>query len=123
MKQLLRFTAVVEGLTGLILLVYPFSVVRLLFDSEIAGAGVFMSRLAGTVLIALGVACWPDRNTLRAFLGMLTYSLLAMLYLVYVGVNGGVGILLWPGVAAHGALSVLLVRAWRKERQAPEANA
>src|SRR5271170_699946 len=99
MKKLLVFGAVSEALTGLILLVYPPIVIRLLFDSEIAGAGVLMSRITGIALIALGVACWPDRNTLGAFFGMLTYSLLAMLYLVYVGVNGGVGILLWPLVA------------------------
>jgi hypothetical protein len=122
MKKLLIVAAVGEALTGLILFVYPPVVIRLLFASEIAGAGVLMSRIAGISLMALGVACWPDRNTLRAFFGMLTYSLLAMLYLVYVGVNGGVGILLWPVVAAHAGLSVLLVRGWRKGRHAPEAN-
>ncbi len=117
MKKLLILAAVGEGLTGLILLVYPPIVIQLLFDSEITGAGVLMSRIAGITLIALGVACWPDRNMGRAFLGMLTDSLLAMLYLVYVGGNGRVGILLWPAVAAHAGLSVLLVRAWRRERQ------
>jgi hypothetical protein len=104
------------------LLVYPPIAIRLLFGSEIAGAGILMSRIAGISLIALGVACWPARNVLQAFFGMLTYSSLAMLYLVYVGVSGGSGILLWPAVAAHAGLSVLLVWAWRKERQAPEAN-
>ena len=122
MKKLLILLAVVEGLSGLILLVYPPIVIRLLFDSEIAGAGVLMSRIAAIILIALGVACWPGSNTLQAFYGMLTYSVLAMLYLVYVGINGGAGILLWPGVAAHAGLSVLLVRAWWKERKALEAN-
>jgi hypothetical protein len=38
MKKLLIQLAVVEGLSGLILLVYPPIVIRLLFDSEIAGA-------------------------------------------------------------------------------------
>jgi hypothetical protein len=122
MKRLLILAAVSEALTGLILLVYPPIVIRLLFASEIAGAGVSMSRLAGITLIALGVACWPDRNAQRAFFGMLTYSLLAMLYLVYVGGNGGVGILLWPAVAVHGGLALLLVSAWRKERPAPQAR-
>ena len=87
---------------------------RLLFDAEIAGAGVSMSRIAGISLIALAVACWSEHNTRRAFLGMLSYSLLAMLYLAYVGVNGRAGILLWPAVAAHAALSLLLVWTWRK---------
>lgn len=122
MKKLLILTAVLEGLTGLFLLGYPPLVIRLLLDSEIAGAGVLMSRFAGIVLIALGVACWPDRNTFRAVLGMLTYNLLVILFLVHVGINGRAGILLWPTVAIHTVLSVLLLRAWRKERQAQAAS-
>jgi hypothetical protein len=122
MKKLLSLAAVVEGLSGLIVLVYPPIVIRLLFNSEIAGAGISMSRIAGITLFALGVACWPHRDTLRAFYGMLTYSLLAMLYLVCVGIRGGVGILLWPAVGAHAGLFVLLVLAWWKERQAPGEN-
>jgi hypothetical protein len=122
MKMLLILAAISEALTGLILLVYPPIVIRLLFASETTGAGVLMSRLAGLSLISLGVACWPDRNMLRAFLGMLTYGLLAALFLIYVGVNGVAGILLWPAVAVHIGLSVLLVWAWRIERQASEAK-
>jgi hypothetical protein len=38
---------------------------------------------------------------------MSAYSLLATLYLVYVGVNGGAGILQWPLVVAHAGLSIL----------------
>ncbi len=95
---------------------------RLLFGEALAGVAVVVARVTGIAVIALGVACWPDRNTLRAFLGMLTYGLFVMMYLAYVGFNGSRGILLWPAVAAHAGLSVLLVWAWRKERQAPEAT-
>jgi hypothetical protein len=115
MKKVLTLTSVTELLTGLTLLVYPRILVRLLFGSEIAGAGLLASRIAGISLIALGVACWPDRNTLRPFFGMLTYNLLVTLYLFYVGISGNVGILLWPVVALHAGLSVLLVWARRKE--------
>lgn len=120
MKKLLTLAAAAEAMTGLILLLYPPIVIRLLFDSDITGAGVLMSRLAGISLIALGVACWPHHNVLRAFFGMLTFGLLAALFLVYVGVAGEAGILLWPAVAVHSGLSALLVRAWWKERQAPK---
>jgi hypothetical protein len=116
MKKLLILAAVSEALGGLILVAYPPVVIRLLFASEIGGVGILMSRIAGISLIALGVACWPDGDMLRAFFGMSTYSLLATLYLVDVGVQGGAGALLWPAVAAHVVLSVLLVRAWWKER-------
>jgi len=120
-KKLLILTAVVEWLTGLFLLVCPAIVVRLLFGSQIAGADVLISRIAGIALIALGVACWPGRNSHQAFLGMLTYGALVMLYLAYVGLNRATGILLWPCVAIHLVLSVLLVRAWRKERHLLES--
>jgi hypothetical protein len=115
MKRLLIFASAVETVTGLTLFVYPSIVIRLLLGSEIAGAGFAICRIAGISLIALGVACWPDRNTLRAFFGMLTYNLPAALYLVYVGLSGGAGILLWPAVAVHAGLSLLLLRAWRTE--------
>ncbi len=106
-----------EGLTGLSVIVSPALVTRLLFDAEVAGAGVAISRLAGISLIALAVACWPDGDTRRAFFGMLTYNLLATLLLGWVGASGAVGRLLWPAAAAHGGLSVLLVTTrWKARR-------
>ena len=122
MKKLLVLTAAVEGLTGLILLVYPPIVIRLLFGSEISGTSVLISRLTGIALIALVAACWPDGNLFRAFFGMLTYNLLATLFLVYAGLIGASGFLLWPAVALHATLSILLVHSWQKERRAPDAN-
>jgi hypothetical protein len=44
---------------------------------------------------------------------------LAMMYLAYIGVIGAAGILLWPAVAVHAALSILLVRALWKEKRPP----
>ena len=122
MKRLLVLTAVVEGLTGLILLAYPPIVIQLLLNSPIIAISVLIGRLTGIVLIALAVACWPDRNLSRAFFGMLTYNALATLFLVYAGLIGASGILLWPAVALHAGLSILLVQAMRKERRAPDAS-
>src|SRR5258708_2376910 len=112
MKKLLLLAAVGEAATGLVLLVCPPIVVRLLFGADIAGAGIVMSRIAGIALIALGVACWPGRT---ALCGMLTYSALATAYLAYVGIRGQcTGPLLWPAVVLHAALTLLLARAWFK---------
>jgi hypothetical protein len=117
MKRILMFAALAEAGTGVILLAYPPIVVRLLFDAEIAGAGVIMSRIAGIALIGLGVACWPTGSVRSSLFGMLTYGILATLYLVYVGVRGeAVGMLLWPAVVTHVFLVVLLLRARFKER-------
>ncbi len=120
MNTILLLAALAEAGTGIILLAYPPVIVRLLFDAEIVGAGVMMSRLAGIALIGLGAACWPGTDTRRAFYGMVTYSVLAMLYLIYIGVRGeGVGPLLWPGVVVHAILIVLLGGANLKQRKSP----
>jgi hypothetical protein len=124
MKILLALAAAGEAAFGLVLLVYPPAVVRLLFGAEVAGAGMVMSRVAGIALIALGIACWPGRamrgRAAAALGGMLVYSLLATLYLAYLGLGGEwAGKLLWPAVAVHAVLTVLLARAWLKDRPVP----
>ncbi len=122
MKKILMLAALAEAGTGVILLAYPPIVVRLLFDTELVGASVIMSRLAGIALIGLGAACWPANPTVRAFYGMVTYSSLAMLYLIYIGVRGEVvGLLLWPAVVVHAILVVVLCRARIKEEKTPAA--
>jgi hypothetical protein len=123
MKKLLVFTALAEGGTGMVLAAYPPIVVQLLFGEGISGAGVVItSRLAGFGLIALGVACWPEEGSVRPFYGMMTWSVLAMLYLIYVGIRGeAVGLLLWPAVLAHAILVALLVRARFKAQKTPAA--
>jgi hypothetical protein len=113
MKPLRAAAAAVEAVTGLVLLVYPVILVRLLFGAEIADGGAVISRIAGVSLIALGVACWPDGVVRRALNGLLTYNALLTPYLIYLGVDGEwVGPLLWPVVAAHMVLTFLLAWAW-----------
>lgn len=117
MHKVLAIVALAEAGTGVVLLAYPPVVVRLLFGLENEGAGIIMSRLAGIALIGLGVACWPGNSAGQQLYGMLSYSTLAMLYLIYIGVRGEVvGVLLWPAVVVHVILVVLLVSAHFKER-------
>ena len=110
MRMLLGFTALAEAGLGAVLLVYPPIVVRLLLGTEVSGAGIIVTRVAGIALIGLGVACWPGSSAHQALYGMLAYSTLVMLYLIVVGLGGAAGILLWPAVAVHAALIVLLLR-------------
>lgn len=118
MNKLLALTAFGEAALGLVLLVHPPIVVRLLFNAELAGMGVVMGRVAGIALIALGVACRPGSGAVQAPWGMLTYSALVTLYLAYLGIEGEwVGNLLWPAVALHAALMFIFVRAWNKDQQ------
>lgn len=87
MNKLLMLAALAEAGLGLILLVYPPIVVQLLLGGEIAGAGIIVSRFAGIALIGLGLACWPGTDGRPVFYGMLTYSVLALLYSVYIGIT------------------------------------
>jgi hypothetical protein len=121
-KKVLALAAAAEAGAGVVVLVWPPIVVRLLFGAEINGAGVIMSRIVGIALIGLGVACWPGDSAFQALNGMLTYSALAMLYLSYIGVRWkAVGVLLWPAVVAHVILVALLVRARFKDRKTSSA--
>jgi len=108
-NRLLAVAAAGEALTGLVLLVYPPTVVRLLFGAELTGVSIPVARVLGIALIGLGTACWPG----PALLGMLTYGALATPYLLYLGIRGNwVGPLLWPAVVLHTVLTLLLARAW-----------
>jgi hypothetical protein len=114
MNKMLALAAAGEATFGLVLLVYPPIVVRLLFNAQIEGAGMVMSRVAGIALIALGVACWPG----PPLIGMLTYTAVVTLYLAYVGFSGGLtGIFLWPAVVLHVVVAILLIRASKRDKE------
>ena len=124
MTKLLGLAAILEGATGLVLMIYPALVAQVLFGEGVSGAGKVLSRVAGIALLALGVACWPGREagsgSARSTGAMLTYSLLVTIYLVYLGVVARLaGILLWPAVVAHAVWIFLVIAAWRHERQSP----
>ena len=109
MKNALIFAAVAEAATGLALLIVPSLVGQLLLGEELTGVAVSVGRVSGVALIALGIACWPG----PPLVGMLTYSAAVTLYLAYLGfVAGLTGTFLWPAVALHAVLSILLGRAW-----------
>ena len=112
MKKVLIFAAVAEGLTGLALVVAPSMVGQVLLGQQLAGVAVPVARVTGIALIGLGIACWPA----TPLVGMLAYTSIAMLYLGYVALAGEfVGVLLWPAVAIHALLSILLFRALAAE--------
>lgn len=112
MNIVLAVAAVSEAATGLALLASPSIVVRLLLGAEIVGIGEVASRFGGIGLIGLGVACWPSGSSRQPLHGMLTYGTLAALYLAYIGISQGAGVLLWPAVVVHALLIILLFRAW-----------
>jgi hypothetical protein len=105
MKKVLIFAAIAEGLTGVALLVAPEFVIRVLAGTDATGLTTSVGRVTGIALIGLGVATSPG----PASIGMLTYTVLVALYLAYMGMRGGWGgPLLWPAIAVHAVLALLL---------------
>ena len=115
MKKVLALAAIGEAATGLGLVIIPSIVCRLLFGTELSGVSIPMARVTGIALVGLGVACWPNCT---ALCGMLTYGTFVMMYLTYLGIRGEwVGPLLWPAVALHAVLTLLLGRVWFKRQK------
>jgi hypothetical protein len=85
------------------------------YFSRLHPAGQVLGRIAGFALLSLGWACWPKQEaasgTTAAPLALLIYNLLVTNYLAVLGIGGElVGMLLWPAVAIHAVLSIILVR-------------
>jgi hypothetical protein len=109
MKKVLIVAAAGEAATGLALLVVPELVGQLLLGERLTDGTIPVARVAGIALIALGVACWPG----PPIAGMWIYTTVVALYLAYLGVAGGLaGVFLWPAVALHLVLAIVLGRAW-----------
>ena len=115
MKSILVLAAVAEAATGAALVCVPSLVGHLLLGAELTSIATVVARVTGVALIGLGLSCWPG----PPLIGMLTYSALIALYLLYLGIRGEwVGPALWPAVALHVVLSFLLARACLGMRQA-----
>ncbi len=114
-KLFLSVTAFVEIATGLSLLILPAVVLTVLLGLDHATAdALFVGRLAGAALLAIGVASWIARFDSRttAQLGLLTgiliYNAAASMLLAFAGVVlKMIGVLLWPAVVLHAILAVL----------------
>ena len=115
LSKILAFTAVLEIATGLCLMIWPALVIFLLLGVREPGEGLVLGRFAGVALLALGLACWPSwhlgENNSSAVRGMFAYNGLIALFLAYLGaIEHLAGPLLWPAVALHTAVTLLL--AW-----------
>ena len=127
MKRLLNVAAVIEAATGGALMIHPPLLSQLLLGADVSGAGIALGRVAGFALLSLGLACWPGPESAAvnspALRALLTYNLLATIYLAYLGIDGRlVGSLLWPAVVIHAVLTLLLGRAWLATVRVEQVN-
>ena len=107
--KLLVVSAAIELATGVALLLTPSLVSHLLLGIA-TDASNLIARCFGIALIALGIACWPRPVNPAALRSMLFYNGAIALYLAYIGVFVGGGLLLWPAVVLHAVLTALFLR-------------
>jgi len=115
-RNVLLFSLVAEGATGLVVILAPGLLAQLLFGADVAGVGVAYGRVLGMTLLALVIACWPHAGAASrpALHAVLAYNVLAALYLAWIGfAHRPVGILLWPAVAEHALVALLLATRMR----------
>jgi hypothetical protein len=117
MKLLLIVAAVLEGATGLALLLMPSMVVSLLLGAPLdTPTGLVAARIGGAALVALAIACWQARNGERGspatgvVEAMLFYNFASAMVFVYAGIRLDLhGALLWPAIVLHLCLGVWCV--------------
>ena len=122
-KLFLFITALVEGTVGICLLFLPAVLFALLLGLEQAAAEtIFVGRIAGAALLAIGVASWLARNDsftaaqLGLWSGIFIYNATVSTLLVYAGTVFKMnGILLWPTVAIHAILAVWCLDCLRQD--------
>jgi len=127
MSRLLKLTALIEAATGLGLIATPSIVVRLLLGSPLdTSAAVMLGRVAGTALLALGVACWLARDDTqsRAARGLvvtiLLYNVSVATLLAFAGVGLGLhGLALWPAVILHAGMAIWCTACLGRSPQTP----
>ena len=113
--KVLGFSAATEGATGVASFLAPSLVVRLLLGVELPGAGLLVVRCFGVALVSLAIASWPgwaDADPpMQAVRAMVVYNVLIAALLGYAGAAAHLGgPLLWPAVAIHAVVAILLVR-------------
>ncbi len=113
-SYLLGLTGLIEVGTGVLLLILPSVPLALLLGlNEAAPETLFIGRVFGAALLAIGIASWLARGDTDSpaqygqITGVLTYDVGAASLLAYAGTAMHMaGIVLWPAVVLHASLAV-----------------
>ncbi|HEY4966504.1 MAG TPA: hypothetical protein VII28_08895 [Puia sp.] len=123
-QTLLVFTAVLETLTGIGLLLAPVLLIRILLGAEINDPVVVtIARVGGSAITAIGVTCWLARKDqqgtgLKALTsGLLVYNTLVLVVLAYSAVNYKTTPMLIAALIGHFVLAIFCVSSLQKFRR------
>ena len=114
MKNLLIVTAVIEVVTGLVLVAIPTLLATILLGSSLdSPVELIVMRVAGVALLALGLACWfarldgESRTTRGLVTAMVVYNAGIVTLLTLAGIGSGLSSIgLWAIVLLHTGLTI-----------------
>lgn len=121
MKTFLSLTALLEGSTGMALIVAPQFIVPLLLSTPLEEpAGIFSTRIAGIAITFLALNCWfsrSDKYSSGIMNSLFFYNSAIIAIFIYAGIAYSLtGIILWLVVVAHAGLGLWGVILMRKNR-------
>jgi hypothetical protein len=120
-QTLLTLTAILEMLTGIGLILAPALLIRILLGAEMNDPVVFtISRVGGSAIFSLGIACWlaqktpPGLGTKALITGMLCYNIAVFLTLIYSAFTYKITIALIAAIVVHFLLAIACMSSLRK---------
>jgi hypothetical protein len=123
-QTLLVYTAVLEVLTGIGLLLAPALLIRILLGAELSDPVAFtIARVGGSAIVAIGIMCWLARKdqqsiSLRALTsGLLVYNIAVFATLAYSAVSYKTTPALIVALIVHFALAIFCLSSLQKFRR------
>jgi hypothetical protein len=112
-NYLVTAAAWLEIVAGLVIIVLPDIVCKLLFGVTLDGIAWSLARWVGVALLALGIACLPsktDQSHGRSVLGLFVFNVGVAVVFLRVGTTAVIyGPLLWPAAILHSLISLALL--------------
>jgi hypothetical protein len=113
-NKVLGFSAATEAATGVVAVIAPSFLAQMLLGAELPGVGPLVVRCFGIALVSLAIACWPGRAdadpSMQPLRAMVVYNAMIAGCLGYAGTALQLGgPLLWPAVAIHAVVALLLL--------------
>jgi hypothetical protein len=113
-RNLMIVESVIEGFTGIFLIIFPAILTTILFDSPIdTPASISVARVGGVALLALALACWLGRNDTASpavnglVKALMLYNTAIAVLFLYAGFGLGLsGIVLWSVTVFHVLMSI-----------------
>ena len=125
-RTLLVFTAFLEILTGLGLLLAPALIIRILLGADIQDPVVFtITRVGGSAILSIGIVCWMARNAPQSTAvkaltsGLFVYNLAVFTVLALSGVNYKTTAALIAALFAHCCIGYFLYLFFKKNSGGP----